>query len=372
MRKYISKVTRMCENINSGKGNSEKNYFIENFPDYFAHYMSEVGNENIGEYNRNISFAEKEEKIHGDFIDLIEKLSGKKLSTIVSKEIFANLPDVKSIAFAVIDHVINSVSPQTILKEMSSFIDMRHLGFGDSASFDLLPNELPIISEAGNGSRNGARQKQFATTVTLEAINHDITLQASYYEVLCGNASLGDFVKKAILALQSAMSIESYNALRTGLTDPRVSSSLRITGFKEETLIQLCDLITAKNRSNATLLGTTGALAKIRPSATDGFRITTPSKDMVFDVVGKFYRWNVIQIPQILNANGDGLALKDNEIYVISTGSEKLVRGVMEGNMLSNSNSPYDNADNSIDTTINARFAFKNISNATGGILTLQ
>ena len=74
-------------------------------------------------------------------------------------------------------------------------------------------------------------------------------------------------------------------------------------------------------------------------------------------------------LPQV--ATGDfstfDMALNDGEVYIVSPSSEKLIKMVLEGTDLTNSNDYYDNANLTSNATINKRWACEFISNAVAG-----
>jgi hypothetical protein len=78
-------------------------------------------------------------------------------------------------------------------------------------------------------------------------------------------------------------------------------------------------------------------------------------------------------LPQV--ATGDfstfDMALADDELYIVSPSSDKLVKGIIEGSDLTNSNDFYDNANLTSNATINKRWAFEFLSNAVAGCVEL-
>ena len=67
-----------------------------------------------------------------------------------------------------------------------------------------------------------------------------------------------------------------------------------------------------------------------------------------------------------------GLALDDNLIMVVSPAADKLVRGVIEGATLTNSNDFYNTADLSSNYSIDKRYGFGYMSGAIAGAYELQ
>lgn len=95
---------------------------------------------------------------------------------------------------------------------------------------------------------------------------------------------------------------------------------------------------------------------------------------MGIHLIKNFFDYDILVLPQV--ATGDyaqfDMALNDDEIYIISPTSDKLVRGVLEGSDLSNSNDYYDNANLTSNATINKRWAFEFFSNAVAGCVQFQ
>ena len=59
----------------------------------------------------------------------------------------------------------------------------------------------------------GFNKKEFAINETLQAVNHQITVQTQLYKVLSGKENLARFVRKAVLSVETAMHKEAYQTL---------------------------------------------------------------------------------------------------------------------------------------------------------------
>lgn len=347
--------------------------FFDKFVDYFYHYMDEFHNRKMGVYDKSVSFATKNEKIHADLLNEIQKLSGQNMHEF-SEAIMAHNPMVNWAAMAIVGQAIDAILPKTLIDSIGIYTDLKNIGFGDSASFDISPRSLMTVSQGSNAQRTAFIQKQFKTTKTLVPVNHAVTVQVSLYSVLAKKETLAEFTRKAVISIESEMTRDAYAAFRAGLNALTVPSALSVTGYTEDDLITLCQTVGAYNQgAKAVIVGTTLAVKNILPNGADGYRIVTNADNMSIQLIKNFYDYDIIVLPQIATGKGDySLQLDDTELYVLSPTSDKLVKGVIEGETLTNSNDFYDNANLTSNATMNKRWIFEFLSNATAGIVHLQ
>jgi hypothetical protein len=94
---------------------------------------------------------------------------------------------------------------------------------------------------------------------------------------------------------------------------------------------------------------------------------------MGIQLIKNFYDYDILELPQVATGVSYGLALDDAKVYIMSAGgADKIVKGVVEGATLSNSNDYYDTANLSSNATFNKRWAFEAITNATMGVITVS
>lgn len=347
-----------------------QNVYVK-FEDYFNHYMDEVQGKNIGAYEKGVSFAEKEAKMNADLVAEINRVSGQTLPEGMSYAQFASNPMVKWATFAVVGMMIDTVLPQTVIKSVGIYTDIRNIGFGDSAVFDVNPRDLFTVSVAGRGQKQAHVQKQFKTTKAIVPVNHQVTVGVSLYKVLAGQESLAEFTRKAVIAMEREMTVDAYTALTTALEASTMPSALKITGYTQDALLTLCETVSAYNNgATATIVGTTKALSKILPASATMYSIVGDSH---IQLVKDFFEYPILKLGQV--ASNDGLfslKLKDDRLYVISTSQDKLVKGVIEGSTLTNIDGAYENADLSQQATLNKSWNFEVITNAIAGSITIS
>lgn len=356
-------------NLASLAGGDSNTY--ECFQDYFCHYMHDKQKRDIGMYDTTVSLAEKDAKMHVALLSEVQKLTGKTL-TEENLQVMAKSPEVIWATFAVVSAMIDAVLPLTLVDSIGIYTEFRDLSMGDSASFDIEPRSLMTVSKGGNAQRTSFIQKQFKTTKTLVAENHAITVQVAMYKVLCGIENLAEFVRKAVVSVETEMTKDAYNAMKAGLTALTMPSNLKVTGYSQSDLLKICERVTAYNGgAKASIIGTAAALSNILPDGANGYRIVTPSDGISIKLIKDFFDYDIIVLPQV--ATGDysqfDMVLDDNEVYIVSASSDKLVKAVIEGTDLTNSNDFYDNANLTSNATLNKRWGMEFLSNAVAGCM---
>lgn len=207
--------------------------------------------------------------------------------------------------------------------------------------------------------------------MTIPVFNHVITTSVDLYAVLAGRQSLAEFARIAVLSIETDMTREAYNAAVAGLTAVSRPAALKIEGaFDMETLIKLCQTVGAYNFGMKPIIaGTTVGLMKVLPDSANGYRLNADAASPAVNLVRTAYDYDFMVLNQA--ATGDytnySLALDDSLLFVISPAADKIVKGVIEGSVLTNSNDYYDNADLTSNFTINKRYGFEFVSGAVSG-----
>lgn len=339
--------------------------------DYYFHYMSAVEDKKLGDFDGSVSLDEKEEKMHNALLAEVERVSGCPRGNMPF-EAWSMSPQVKWASFAVVGAMIDAVIPDTIIHSVGLYTEMHTVGFGETLELEIQPNSLFTISQSSNSQRKGFNKKQFAINETLKAVPYQITVQTVLYKVLSGKENLARFVRKAVVAVETKMTLEAYGALTSLVTNANFPSALKETGFTMEGAIGLAQKVEAYNDgAKVSFIGTKKAIYKMLPDASKGYRMITDASNPRINIVRGVFDWDIIELPQVATGVAYGLALDDNKVYVMSTGAQKMIHGVIEGTTLANSNDFYDTADLTSSATLTKRFGFGAVSNACCGVITL-
>lgn len=346
------------------------------FKDYMYHFMSEEMKREGYTYDNSVSFADKENKMNNILKSEISRLSNVNFGeNAVSVEAMSQNPMVRWASYAVVTSLIDMIIPEILVRDNGMYSEQRVIGYGDTALFNVEPNDLFYVSKAGMNQRTVEFQRQYTSSVTINPENRAITVAANLYKVLCGMESLARFVTKAVLSIEHAMNIEVYRAFDTALSNlptTPVDGALNVTGWDETSAVKLAQIVSAYNGgSKAIFMGTALALRNILPKDAN-YRYFLDSDYVRLGYLRNFMGFDTFVMPQIADwENPYNTVLDDNKIYVISPASQKPVKIVLEGNSRANTLSHYDAADLTETTTLYKSWGVGIATNATVGIITL-
>lgn len=333
------------------------------FVDYWNHYRFLKNDRKDLEFQQTtvtpegatvpLSFSEKEEKLNSALKREIMRVAGVQNFEQFPLETWVNHPSLKWATFAVISAVIDMILPETIIDSIGLYSDVRTIGWGDSAAFDVSPRDLFIVSKAGRSKRTTELHKQFKGQVTVIPEPREMTVFVSLMKVLAGKESLAEFVMKMTRSFETALAIDVYNAFYTAMeaVDSTASTGLLVAGYSQSEFVRLSQTVTAWNGgSKAVAIGTQRALASILPSNAN-YRYDFQSEYVKVGYLRDFQGTDIMVLPQVANWESPfGLKLADNRIWLISPASQKLIKVVLEGNVISYTSDTYANA-NLLQTT---------------------
>lgn len=353
------------------------------FADYFAHYRAINGAKvdyqktTLNEAGQvvELSFSEKEERINQAMRREILRVAGIQNVSDYPIEAWASHPTLRWGMFAVVNAMIDMILPDTIIDSIGLYSEVRTIGFGDSAAFDVKPRDLFVVSKAGRGKRMGELHKQFEGQVTVIPENRLITVAVSLYRVLAGKESLADFVMKAVRSMETQITYDAYSAFATALAavDNTASTGLRVAGYTQAEFTRLSQTVSAWNGGQkAVAIGTMAALANILP-ADANYRYDLESDYVKLGFVRNFMNTDIMVLPQLADyATPFGLKLSDSYIWFVSPSTPKIVKVVLEGSTLSYSDEPFANANLTQTSTLQKMWGVGVATSATAGVITLS
>jgi hypothetical protein len=322
-----------------------------------------------------ITFAEKEELMNAALRKEIVRVAGIGQAVLeLPIEQWAAHPSVVWASFSVVSALVDMILPETIIQSIGMYTDVRNIGWGDSSSFDITSRDLFVVSKAGRAKRVGEMHKQFRGQVTIIPELRELSVQVSLYRVLAGKESLAELVSKAILSMETAMVVDVYNTFNTAMAAlPVVSGAeLRFAGYSQENLVKLAQRVTAYNGgAKAIILGTQAALQNVLPTDSN-YRYQLDSDFVKIGYIRTAFGYDIMALPQVAAWETPfSLALSDSYIYIVSPGSQKLVKLVLEGTTLSNTTGVYDNANLTQSTTLFKSWGSAICTNSVAGVITL-
>ena len=320
-------------------------------------------------FNRDKMDSEKHDKLQNAFFAEIIAKSGVSRDGLTT-EAWVSHPSVQWASFAVVDATVNAILPQVLTPAFGLFTDFRFVSLGDVVKFKIMPNQFFTVSKGGTGERTIHRQKDFAQDIIVAPVEHIVTVYTDMYRVLAGKEDIADFVARVVLAIEQAMYGDALNALMTGLNN-LPTGTYNISGaFDMKTLVKMAETVQVYNAGvRPVIAGSATALMNVLPDSTLGYRGNYDANGGSIELIKNVYGYDVIKMNNAA-AQGGGLVLPDNKIFVVSPAQDKLVKGVVS-NALTNSNQFYDNADLTSDYTTRKMWEFVYASAAKAGVYTV-
>lgn len=364
-------------NVLNFAGNNTAPYLM--FRDYWNHYKSMNGDAKVEfqskkEDGTSISFAEKEEKMNAALKKEIMRVAGVTSFDTFALEQWVTNPMINWATFAVVSAMIDMIIPESIIETIGLYTDVRTIGWGDSAAFDVEPRDLFVVSKAGKSQRQAEIKKQFRGQVTIIPEMREITVGVNLYKVLAGMESLATFTAKAVRSLETAMTVDAYNAFATAMAalPNTATTGLRVAGYTQAALVSMLQRVTAWNGgAKALVVGTQLALVNVLPDDAN-YRYTLNDEYVKLGYIKTAFGYDVMALPQVVDISTPwGTVLADDRIWVVSPSSQKLLKLVLEGSTLSNTNQPYDHANLTQNTTLFKSWGVGVSTNAVAGTITL-
>lgn len=326
--------------------------FYEAFADYYNHYQTEVNGVRGLTYRKAksdgtlFSLDEKDSVINGALKKEILRKAGITNISDFPLEQWAGHPVLKWATFAVISAAVDMILPDTLLRSVGMYADIRNIGWGDSAAFDISVRDLFTVSKAGRAQRQSQLHKQYKGQVVVLPELRELSVTVSLYRVLSGAENLAEFVAKVVRSMESQVGVDAYNAFATAMNalDNTASTGLRVTGWSQSEFVRLSQTIRAWNNAEPIAIGTQAALASVLP-ADANYRYDFESEYVKVGHLKEFQMTRIVMLEQVANWESEfGLRLADNRIWIVSPSVNKLVKVVLEGNTLAYTNDTYANA----------------------------
>lgn len=248
------------------------------FVDYWNHYQTEMnGKKGLFFHNTKtvdgkvveFSLSEKEAALNAALKKEIVRKAGISNIDDFPLATWATHPLLNFATFAVVSNLIDMILPQTIIDSIGIYSDVRSIGFGDTAVFNVEPRDLFAISKVGRAKRQTELKKQYRGQVVLNPEPRQIAVTVSLYRVLTGQESLASFVAKCVRSMETELTYDAYSAFSAALdlVDATASTGLRVAGYSQAEFVRLSQTVRAWNGGATPIaIGTQAALANILPA----------------------------------------------------------------------------------------------------------
>jgi hypothetical protein len=320
-----------------------------------------------------ISFAEADKMVHEWFMKEVASMANINPDNYSDVAVYAGLTSVKEAAFAVVGMITDLIIPEAFVN--IPIADIKYGAWGDSLKIDLKPRDLFVVSKGGRSKRSFDLKRQYSGTATIIPEPHVLSVGVSLYDIMTGKQPLAEFIVKAIQSLEVQMRYDLYDAFTTAMLTLANSgdAKLRYAGWDAVEATTLAQTVSAWNGGGkAIFLGTKVALGKVLPS-NNNYRYDLIGSDYVkLGHVRDFNGFDVIELEQVADYTTEfKLKLNDKHIYVISPGSDKIVKGFVEGSTLSNIGTNYANANLQVGADMVKSYNFGVHTSSIGGLIVL-
>lgn len=338
--------------------------------DYFNHYRAV----NFGinkDYDKNRSLDEKAEKLNRAIHAEINKFAGTPSETVISERIWQTSPQYRWAAFAVVNALVDMVIPDVVADAYGRFSEIRNIGYGDSAVFDIKSSDLFYVTKNGNNRRHVTAQRQFTGQTSLIPQSNSITVQLDVYRILCGKENLAEYAMKVALSIESEIAKDVYVALSDSYNS--LTANFKEAAFTQDAFLKLRNRVSAANGgSRVYVYGTDIALSGILPE-NDYLKMGLGETYNSIGYLPVYMNTSLIAFPQKIDWTSSDyeFALADDELFFIASNSQSLVKIVFEGETISIADSQYANANLTQDVTMHKKWVVGIVTNSKYGIMKL-
>ena len=336
--------------------------------DYLNHYRAVNFGAKV-DYDKSVTFDEKTVKMNNAIQAEVNKICGFAATDVINDKVWATSPQYRWAGYAIVSGLIDMVIPDVIADAYGRFSEVRNIGFGDSAVFDIKSSDLFTVSKNGNSRRHVTAQKLFTGQQALIPENRTVTVQTDLYRVLSGKDNLADMAMRVALSIESEIAFDIYAALSNSYSG--LTANFKEASFTRDAFIKLRNRVSAANGgSKVFVYGTELALADILPSD-DYLKMGLGETYNSVGFLPVYMNTGLIALPQKINwASSDyDFNISDDELFFIASNSQSLVKVVLEGQMLTVQDAQLANANLTSDTSFHKRWKVGIVTNSRYGIL---
>lgn len=287
---------------------------------------------------------------------------------------YSQLTSVREAAFSVVSVLTDLIIPNALIKEFGYIAQIDNIAWGDSLKVELRPRDLFIASKFGRGKRLPEIVRQYKGIKTVVPELRAIAVGVSLYDILTGKYTLAEFVSKATASVETAMRYDIWDNFVTAMGTLASSgdAKLQYTGYTQDDMVALTQIVGAWNNSPAIVMGTKIACSKVLPASTN-YRFNLGDEYVKLGHVRDFFGTQVIELEQVADYGTEfKVKLPDNKLFVLSPAAQKIVHVAVEGNTLSNITNPMDAANLIATGSIMKSWGVAAATSAIAGVITLS
>jgi hypothetical protein len=339
--------------------------------DYFNHYRAV----NFGakkDYDTNVSFEEKTTKLNKAIQAEVNKICGFASESVLTDKVWATNPMYQWAGFAVVSALIDMVIPDVVMDAYGQFSEVRNIGWGDSAVFDIKSSDLFTVTKNGNSRRHVTAQRQFQGQTALIPVNRSITVQTDLYRILCGKENMAEYAMKIALSIDVEIAKDIYAALSNSYGS--LTANFKEAAFTQTAFQKLRNRVAAANGGARTYVyGTDVALSLILPQS-DYLKLQLGETYNSIGYLPVYLNTSLIALPQKIDweSSDYDFSIADDELFFVASNSQPIVKVVLEGDTITVQDGQFGNANLTMDTTLHKRWIVGIATNAKYGVMKIS
>lgn len=275
---------------------------------------------------------------------------------------------------AVIAQVINATLPMTMSSRFAdTFMEIHHVGWGDSARFIIDSNELYQVNELAEGIHRGALQPIYNNEVVVNPQPVEIAVSIDWYLLASRKFDIGVWAAKIARSFENYVLIKAISAL-VNVTD-NLGAGYKTNGVDVKSYGTLAQRVSAANGgASVYALGTSVALSSLMPN-TVGLQYGLGVEITKNGFLDRYLGTNVIAIDQAVNGltinTSAELLVPDDKIFLVAANAYAPIKVVMEGNEITLTDLPEYTSDRTYTFSIKLRLAVAAILGSKHGVINL-
>lgn len=356
MRKF-NEVLKFEQNGNKAKD------LIDLTIKFAEHSMADKAGKN---YTSKFTLSEEAKMINGIYSDLVKSRAGYKAETFDSIQDFAGAPNTIYCAQMINKAMLNAIYPVVFNTPFFNLVcQMHYLGYGETFQIDLKNNQLYNVSRFGRRQKHTFTQTREDASRTINTQRYGITNITNLPQILLGESMIVEDIMVAGLSMQAKvyqLAMAEFKTKTEAITIPQLVAS---GAFDEKTFLQKLKVVKAySGNTSPVIFGDMIALKTLLPEA-QSTRIDL--QDPYNTTIGYMDRWNTYGVMAFdAIANDDGsysvTGLEEDRLYSIAPSGNKFIH-VGIGQLMSNTDNEFDNANLSVLSTMSQEIGVELITN---------
>lgn len=277
----------------------------------------------------------------------------------------------------ILSETIRAYIPEVANDIFSSLIaEVRQIGYGDTAKFDVESNDLFKVNQKAEGIQKGVDQPLFDKDFTVNPSPIEISTYIDWYLVAAGQFDIGSWTAKLAASFMSYIFIRSVKGLAQAAT--QFGNGYTANGVSPDQFGVLKQKVEAANGGMSVVaVGTEVALSKL--SLGGNYQVQIGEEMNKVGYLDQYLSTPILAlknalVPGTINTSTPTLVLPNNKIYLIPVAGDRPVKIVFEGDEVVVEADPYHyyNQDKRYGIVITMRVGIGVIAGAKYGTITVQ